>query len=102
MAQGEDTYTRITTIDGETEVKTESIDLSDTLPSIIFCEIEEDPGSINTTSFINEELVIAIKDDTERIRPIINDVDLLLYVQSGDGENYSINDNGDLIYTKEV
>ena len=69
---------------------------------ILFCDISEGVGSINSVHYIEEEWLVGVKVDDQRVRIILDENDLILYVNTGDGSNFALDAEGNLIYNKYV
>lgn len=70
------------------------------LPDTIFCAISDSVGIQNGTPFIEGELLIKVKNYPTNISyQLDNNGNLIQIISTGDEGNYSIDSNGDLIYT---
>jgi hypothetical protein len=90
-----------------TSVTTQNVDivihtryLEDGLPNTIFAQILQQPTVQDNTLGIEGELLIQMKNHPQQIDYVLNTQGQLVVLSStGDVDNYSINENGELIYT---
>lgn len=75
----------------------------DGLPNTILAFIAEQGGKILSKNFKENELVILVKNFPSKISfKIDNKGNLILFVTTNDADKYSINENGELEYEKEI
>lgn len=73
------------------------------LPDTILAFIAEQDGAISSKTFKENELIIIVKNFPQNINfTIDNKGNLILFVTTGDGSRYSINDMGELEYLREI
>jgi hypothetical protein len=72
------------------------------LPDTLLCRIPEEVGNQNGVLFIEGELLIKVKEYLTHIDyQLDGDGNLIQLISTGDEDKYSINENGELIYTTE-
>lgn len=73
--------------------------VEDTLPNTIFAQITENVGQQDTVQFTEGDLVIQMKNHPEKIFYSINSSgELIVFTNTGDASNYSIDNNGNLTW----
>lgn len=76
--------------------------LEDILPNTLQALIVDSTDNLDNVSYIEGELVIQMKNNPEQINYYINDNgELILFTSTGDKNNYSIDVDGNLIWTGE-
>ncbi len=74
--------------------------VEDTLPNTIFAQIAENIGQQDTVNFTEGDLVIQMNNYPQKIFYAINTAgDLIVFANTGDASNYSIDNNGNLTWT---
>lgn len=92
------TVTETSIVDGIIIINT--FYLEDTLPNTIQATIADSIGVQDGIPFTNGELLLKLKNFPADISYFIDgNGNLILTVDTDDGENYSIDENGNLIYT---
>jgi hypothetical protein len=93
------TITSLTVSGNDIEIRTEYLDIT-TLPDTLSADITEVVGMQDNTPYIEGELIIKMKNSPPNISYLIdNNGDLILIDITGDTANYSVDSNGELIYT---
>jgi hypothetical protein len=93
------TVTELAITNGE-EISITSRYQEDSLPNTLAADISIIVGSQDTTNFIEGELIIRMKNYPSQINYTLDSNGNLIVVSStGDASNYSINGNGELIWT---
>lgn len=93
------TFTSVLINNSNIQIKTEYLE-EGLLPDTIEARITENVGIQDQTSFIEGELLIKMKNSPENIFYFIdNNGNLILNCTTGDQDNYSIDSDGNLIYS---
>ena len=93
------TVTELTITNGE-EISITARYQEDSLPNTVGAQIMGIVGNQDSIAFIEGELIIRMKNHPGSIFYVIDDSgNLIVTTTTGDSANYSINGNGELIWT---